>query len=157
MVHALGLAFVLASIEDRFDRLLARGMVSGDAEQVVGGTRLQAAKLVDQGLAGCPREECANDVRVDDIREGVASLGEPTDVISQGLAGLLLVALEVLGVSRAEIRPLEISDEDPLEVHLVADAVVQEEFKPCPNMFPHADAEILNDEKVNHPPLWLGR
>ena len=23
-----------------------------------------------------------------------------------------------------------------------------EEFKPCPNMFPHADGEILNDEKV---------
>ena len=23
-----------------------------------------------------------------------------------------------------------------------------EEFKPCPNMFPHADGEILNDLKV---------
>ena len=43
---------------------------------------LQAAKLVDQGLVGRPREECADDVRVDDIREGVASLGEHTDVIS---------------------------------------------------------------------------
>ena len=28
------------------------------------------------------------------------------------------------------------------------DAVVREEFKPCPNMFPHADGEILNDEIV---------
>ena len=28
------------------------------------------------------------------------------------------------------------------------DAVVQEEFEPCPNMIPHADGEILNDEKV---------
>ena len=26
--------------------------------------------------------------------------------------------------------------------------VVREEFKPCPNMFPHADGEILNDEIV---------
>ena len=42
---------------------------------------LQAAKLVYQGLAGCPKEECADDVGVDDIREGVASLGEPVDVI----------------------------------------------------------------------------
>ena len=40
MVRALGLAFVLAPIEDHFDRLLAGGMVSGDVEQVVGGTRL---------------------------------------------------------------------------------------------------------------------
>ena len=28
------------------------------------------------------------------------------------------------------------------------DAVVQEEFKPRPNMFPHTDGEILNDEMV---------
>ena len=81
MVCALGLAFVLASVEDRSDRLLARGVVSGDVEQVPGGTGLQAAKLVDQGLAGCSREECADDVYLDDIREGVASLGEPMDVI----------------------------------------------------------------------------
>ena len=56
------------------------------------------------------------------------------DVIPQGLTRLLLVALEVLGVSRVDIRPLEISDEDPLEVCPVVDAVVQEEFKPCPDM-----------------------
>ena len=123
-------------------------MVSGNIEQVAGGIGLQADKLVDQGLVDHPGEECADDVHVDDIREGVASLGEPMDVILQGLTGLLLVALEVPGVTRADIRPLEISDEDPLEVRPVTDAVVQEEFKPCSNMFPHVDGEILNDEKV---------
>ena len=102
---------------------------------------VQAAKLVDQGLLGHSREECADDVRIDDIREGVASLGEPTDVVPQGLARLLLATLEVPGVPRADIRPLEIPDEDPLEVHPVVDAVMWEEFKPCPNMFPHADGE----------------
>ena len=45
----------------------------------------------------------------------------------------------------ANIHPLEIPDEDPLEVRPVADAVVQEEFKPCPNIFPHANGKILND------------
>ena len=73
---------------------------------------------------------------------------KPMDVILQGLAGLLLIALEVPGVSRMDIRPLEIPDEDPLEIYPIADAVVREEFKPCPNMFPHADGEILNDEIV---------
>ena len=70
------------------------------------------------------------------------------DVIPQGLTGLLLVALEVLGVSRVDIRPLEIPNEDPLEVHPVANAIVQEEFEPCSNMFPHADGEVLNDEVI---------
>ena len=148
MVCALGLAFVPAPVEDCSDLFLAGGVVSGDIEQVMGSTGLQASKLVDQGLAGHPREECVDDVRIDDIRERVASLEEPTDVISQGLTGLLLATLEVLGVSRADIRSLEISDEDPLEVRPVVDAVVREELKPCPNVFPHADEEILNDEIV---------
>ena len=47
-----------------------------------------------------------------------------------------------------DIRPLKISDEDPLELRPVAAAVVQEEFKPRLNVFPHTDGEILNDEKV---------
>ena len=81
MVLVLGLALVSASTKDHFNHLLNGGVVCGDVEQVVGGPGLHTAELVDQGLAGCPREEHADDVRVDDIREGVASFGEPTDVI----------------------------------------------------------------------------
>ena len=60
----------------------------------------------------------------------------------------MLATLEVLGVPRVDIRPLEVPDEDPLEIHLFANAVVREEFKPCSNMFPHIDGEVLNDEMV---------
>ena len=81
MVLTLGLALVPASTKDSSDRLLAGGMVHGDVEQVAGGTGLQAAKLVDQGLTGCPREECANDVHINDIKKGFAPLREPIDVI----------------------------------------------------------------------------
>ena len=103
---------------------------------------------MDQGLIGCPIEECIDDIHVNDIREGVAYFGEPMDVILQGLTRLLLVALEVPRIPRTNIGPLEIPDEDPLEVRPVADAVGREEFEPCPNMFPHADGEVLNDEVV---------
>ena len=40
MVRVLGLAFVLAPIKDRSDHLLVGGVVSGDIEQVAGGTEL---------------------------------------------------------------------------------------------------------------------
>ena len=73
MVLALGLALVSASIEDHSDCLLAGGVVCGDVEQVIGGLGLQIAELVDQGLIGCPREEHADDIRVNDIMKGVAS------------------------------------------------------------------------------------
>ena len=58
------------------------------------------------------------------------------DVILQGLVGLLLAALEVLGIPRMDIRPLEIPNEDPLEIGPVADVVRREEFEPCSNMPP---------------------
>ena len=73
LVLALGLALGSASTKDLSNCLLVRGMVHGDVEQVAGGTGLQTTELVDQGLAGCPREEGADDVRVDDIKKAVAS------------------------------------------------------------------------------------
>ena len=75
------------------------------------------------------------------------------DVILQGLIGLLLAALKVLRILRMDIHPLEIADEDPLEIHPVTDAVRQEKFETCSNMLPHIDGEVLNDEVVIiHPP-----
>ena len=73
LVLALGLALVPATTKDRSGRLLVGGVVHGDVEQVVGGLGLQTAKLMDQELIGCPREERTDDVRVNDISKGVAS------------------------------------------------------------------------------------
>ena len=47
-----------------------------------------------------------------------------------------------------DIRTLEISDEDPLEIRPVTDVVGWKEFEPCLNMLPHADGEVLDDEVV---------
>ena len=47
-----------------------------------------------------------------------------------------------------DIRPLEIPDEDPLEIRPVVDAVRREKFEPCLNMLSHKDGEVLNDEVV---------
>ena len=74
LVLALGLALVSATAKDHSDRLLTGGMVRGDVEQDIGGSGLQTAKLVDQGLVGCLRKEHADDVHIDDIRKGVAPL-----------------------------------------------------------------------------------
>ena len=66
----------------------------------------------------------------------------------EGLVGLLLAALEVPGITRMDIRPLEISNEEPLEIRLVVDAIAREEFEPILNMFPYVDREVLNDEVI---------
>ena len=47
-----------------------------------------------------------------------------------------------------DIHPLEISNEHPLEIHPVVDAVGWMEFEPCSNMLPHVDGEVLDDRVV---------
>jgi hypothetical protein len=46
------------------------------------------------------------------------------------------------------IHPLEVPDEDLLELRPTMDAVGRQEFEPCANMLPDTDGEILDDEVV---------
>jgi hypothetical protein len=123
-------------------------VVHGDIQELVGDARLSTAELVNEGLAGGPREEHADNVCIDDVGERVALPGELADVVLQGLTGLLLVALEVPGVSGAHICPVEVPEEDLLELRPTTDAVGRQEFEPCSNMLPNIDGEVLDDEVV---------
>jgi hypothetical protein len=64
-------------------------MVRGDIQELTGGARLSTAEHVNEGLAGGPREEHADDVCVDDVKERIALLGELADVVPQGLSSCL--------------------------------------------------------------------
>ena len=44
----------LETVEDRSDRLLARGMAGGDVEELLGGSWALTSQLVNQGLTGGP-------------------------------------------------------------------------------------------------------
>jgi hypothetical protein len=70
------------------------------------------------------------------------------DVIPQGPTRLLLAALEVPGVSRVHVRPLEVPDKDLLELRLTMNAVGRQEFEPCSNMLPDIYGEVLDDKVV---------
>jgi hypothetical protein len=82
--------------EDHPDRLLARGVVRGNVQELTSGARLAATELVKEKLAGAPREKCVDDFCVDDVRERIALLEEPADVFPRGL-GRLLRSQEFLG------------------------------------------------------------
>jgi hypothetical protein len=77
-----GLSHGLAIGEDRPDYLLAGGVVRSDVQEVAGGARLSTTELVNEGLAGGPYQECADNVRIDDVRQRVALPREPADVVS---------------------------------------------------------------------------
>jgi hypothetical protein len=81
-------------------------MVLGNVQELAGGALLPAAELVNEGLAGGPREERVDNICINDVKERIAWLGEPVDVVPQGLAKLLFVALEILRVSKVHVRPL---------------------------------------------------
>jgi hypothetical protein len=70
------------------------------------------------------------------------------DVVLQGLARLLLEALEAPKVSGRHVRPLEVLDEDLLELGQTTNVVGWQEFEPCSNVLPDTDGEVLDDEVV---------
>jgi hypothetical protein len=120
----LGLNLLSLTIsEDRPNHILTGGMVHGNIQELAGGARLLAAELVNEGLEGGPREERADGVCFDDVRERIAFLGELVDVVLQGLARLLFAALEVPGASKTYVCPLKIPNEDLFEHCPATDAV----------------------------------
>ena len=62
------LCLALEAVEDRSDRLLTRGVASGDVKELLGGSRALVSQLMEQGLIGGPRQEGSYDVGVDDVR-----------------------------------------------------------------------------------------
>jgi hypothetical protein len=83
---------------------------------------LVASELVNKRFIGGTKDERSY-VYIDDIRELIALLGEAADVLSKSLPGLLLAALEVPRVVRAQVSALEVHHKDALEVYTRVDAV----------------------------------
>jgi hypothetical protein len=114
-------------------------LVHGDVLVVASGAWLPTAKLVNEVLVGGPRDERDDNVCVDDVREGIALLGEPANVVLQGLARILFAALEVPGVSRVQLRLFEIPDEDLFELCPATDVVRRQKFEAHSNVLPDTD------------------
>ena len=62
------LCLAFEAVKDRSDLLLTRGMASGDVEELLGGSWALMSQLVNQGLAGGPRQESSYNVSVSDVR-----------------------------------------------------------------------------------------
>ena len=66
-----------------------------------------------QLLTGGAGDDGSDDIGVRDVGELGALLGETLDEISERLIRFLSIAPEVLGVPRAHVCALEVSDKDP--------------------------------------------
>jgi len=83
------LCLALEMVEDRSDCLLARAVASGDVEELLGGSWTLTSHLMNQGLAGGPRQEGSYDVGVGDVGQLIALLREAPDVSTNSFSGLL--------------------------------------------------------------------
>ena len=68
-------------------------MASHDVEELLGGLRALTSQLVDQGLAGRPKQEGSDDVGIGDIGQLVALPREALDVLTGSFPKLLLAIL----------------------------------------------------------------
>ena len=89
-------------------------MAGDDVKQFLGGSRTLASQLMNQRLAGGPRQECSYNVSIGDVRELVALPGEAPDVPTEGFSGLMPTVLEVPWVSGMLVCALEVPHEDLL-------------------------------------------
>ena len=87
-------------------------MAGGDVQEFLGGPRALAPQLVNQRLAGCPKQEGSYHVGVGDVRELVALPGEVSDVPTKSFPRLLLIVFEIPWIPRTRVCALEVSPED---------------------------------------------
>ena len=105
-------------------------MAGGNVQEFLGGPRTLVPQLVNQRLAGCPRQEGSYHVGVCDVGELIALSGEVPDVPTEGFAGLLATVLEVPGVPRTLVRALEVPHKDLLQIRPTLDFVGRQVFQP---------------------------
>jgi len=106
------ICLALGAVKNHPDGLLARGMASGDVEELLGGSRALASQLVNQGLAGGPGQKSSYDVGVGDIGQLIALLGEAPDIPTKSFLGLLSAVFEIPWVTRMRVCAQEVSHED---------------------------------------------
>jgi hypothetical protein len=142
---ALGL---LVLLEDGLNRLLARGELGGDVHQLTrpgGGLATQLAHQVAAGGAG---EECADDIRIGDVGQLGALLGESLDVVPERLSWLLAAASEIPRVPRAHVRALEVTGEGLDQVVPVGDLPRRQMLQPGSSGVGEEQGEVADDEVV---------
>ena len=106
-------------------------MAGGDVEELLGGLQALTSQLVNQGLAGGPRQEGSYDVVAGDVGQLVALLGDAPNVPTKSFHGLLSVVFEIPWVPRARVCALEVFHEDLFQVHPTLDSVGRKMFQPC--------------------------
>ena len=108
------LCLALEAGEDRFDRLLARGVAGSNVEELLGGSRSLMSQLVNQVLVGGPRQEGSYNVGIGDVGQLVALLGEAPNVLTKSFPRLLSTVFEIPRVPRTRVGDLEVSHENLL-------------------------------------------
>ena len=93
-------------------------------------------------------EEGIDELEVGDAGELGALLGEASDVVTQGLIGLLLAPSEIPGVPRAHVSALEVAHEDLDQVVPVVDLVRGKVFEPCPRRVCKVQRKVADDHGV---------
>ena len=105
-------------------------------------------QLAHQVAAGGAGEERADDIRVGDVGQLVALLRESPDVVPERLSRLLSAASEVLGISGAHVRALEIAGESLDQVIPVGDLPRRQVLQPGASGVGEEQGEVADDEVV---------
>jgi hypothetical protein len=150
----LGDVFLLASLrlfvlpEDGLDRLLTRGELGGDVNQLARPGGSLATQFAHQVAASGAGEERPDDIRVGDVGQLDALLRKSPDVLPQGFPWLLAAASEIPGVPTAHVRALEVSSEGFDQIVPVGDLRRRQMLQPGSGGVGEEQGEVADDEVV---------
>lgn len=100
LIRGISRGLALTSAKVGLDSCLVGSMAGCKIEQLLHHPWLVVPELMDKSLVGGSRDECSDNICVDDVRELIALLVEVADILLKSLLGLLLAALEIPQVTR---------------------------------------------------------
>jgi hypothetical protein len=151
----LSLSFVLVATKDGTNCLLADGEVGDNVHQTVGSDESVMAQFSYQLFAGGTREEGHDDVRISDVGELGALLGETPDVVPEGFVRLLFAASEIPQVAEAHVGSFEVPLEHSHKVTPVVDLSRWEVLEPGSSGVRQEQGKLSNDDPVIGGPTQL--
>jgi uncharacterized protein (DUF3820 family) len=143
--------------ENSPDCFLARGVPSGDVEELLHGLWLVTAELVHQGSTVCVRPERRDDIGVTDLGEFMTLLRETLDITPQGFPLLLPATLQILEIVRLHICALKVAGEELLKIFPTINRVSRQVIEPSSRCVNQVNGAELDDEEVIVYPARLTR
>jgi hypothetical protein len=123
-------------------------VVTHDVEEFLSSSRRVEPESVDEGGAGHAVLERRDGIVVRRAGKLGVALGETLDVVTQAFPRVLVAVAQLPLLAGTGVRPLEVADEDSMQIRPIVDLAMGQVLEPCPHRVVEVERQVLDDEEV---------